>query len=177
MYRRIGSALLRLLHAVEGLMNVLANICIFAMMFLIFVDVFARYVFNSPIKGAYETCVSLMVGMVFFGVAYTQAKKGNIAILILVSRLSSRMRTILNIVIWVLCLGLCVLITWQAGRLAFEAWRLGDYTAGAVRLPVWPAKSVISLGAGVLCLTLVADIVHEIGLLFASTTKPSIRQE
>lgn len=45
-----------------------------ANMILIACDVFMRYVFNSPIKGATETATMLMAWVAYAGMAYTLLK-------------------------------------------------------------------------------------------------------
>ena len=53
---------------------------LFGMMLLTIFDVIGRYVFNSPITGAFEITEAMMVTMVFFFIGYAQAKKSHVAV-------------------------------------------------------------------------------------------------
>lgn len=48
------------------------------MMFIIFFDVFGRFVFNTPITGAKEVIEFTMIFLVYFGLSYTQSKNGHV---------------------------------------------------------------------------------------------------
>jgi TRAP-type mannitol/chloroaromatic compound transport system permease small subunit len=51
------------------------------------------------------------------------------------------------------------IVTWQSGRLAWEAWETQDYTMGIVQFPLWPAKTILPIGVGLFCLRLFLDII------------------
>lgn len=52
---------------VEGLLGAAASAILFAMMVLTFVDVVARYVFNRPIRGAFEVTELMLLVLIFAG--------------------------------------------------------------------------------------------------------------
>ena len=52
---------------VEGLLGVAASAILLAMMLLTFVDVVARYVFNRPVRGAFEVTELLLLVLIFAG--------------------------------------------------------------------------------------------------------------
>jgi TRAP-type C4-dicarboxylate transport system permease small subunit len=51
----------------EALLGVAASAILFAMMLLTFVDVVARYVFNRPVRGAFEVTELMLVVLIFAG--------------------------------------------------------------------------------------------------------------
>jgi TRAP-type C4-dicarboxylate transport system permease small subunit len=51
----------------EALLGVAASAILLAMMLLTFVDVVARYVFNRPVRGAFETTELMLVVLIFAG--------------------------------------------------------------------------------------------------------------
>jgi TRAP-type C4-dicarboxylate transport system permease small subunit len=52
---------------VEAILGVAASAILFAMMLLTFVDVVARYVFNRPLRGAFEVTELLLLVLIFAG--------------------------------------------------------------------------------------------------------------
>ena len=51
----------------EALLGVAASAILFAMMLLTFVDVVARYVFNRPLRGAFEVTELMLLVLIFAG--------------------------------------------------------------------------------------------------------------
>src|SRR4030095_2451767 len=52
---------------VEAILGVAASAILFAMMLLTFVDVVARYVFNRPLRGAFEVTELMLLVLIFAG--------------------------------------------------------------------------------------------------------------
>ena len=52
---------------VEAILGVVASAILFAMMLLTFVDVVARYVFNRPLRGAFEVTELMLLVLIFAG--------------------------------------------------------------------------------------------------------------
>jgi TRAP-type C4-dicarboxylate transport system permease small subunit len=154
-------------------MNLGANLSIFIIMILTCADVFMRFVFNSPIRGTYELSESLMAGCVFLAVSYTQAQKGHVSVRIFVSRLPPRILAMVNVITLSFALLVFVLITWQTGKMAWETLQMGDYMAGTVKWPLWPSKSVVPLGSGLLCFRLLVEILRDVSCLFSHPAKPN----
>lgn len=152
-------------NAVEHWLTIVAAGIIMVMIFLTAIDVVLRYIFNSPLPGAYELQEFLLVGVVFLGLGYIQSMKGHLSVDVLTSRMSPKNQTVFNILSYVICLFIFGIITWQAGLRAWIAFDTGQVREGLVRYPLWPAKMMIPIGAGLLCLRLVRDLLVESGKL------------
>ena len=126
--------------AIERVLTGIGAIIVMVMMFLTSLDVVLRYVFKSPLPGAYELQEFLLVGVVFLGLAYIQALKGHLNVDLLTSRLSPRMQIFFGIIGYVICLIIFSLITWQSGLRAWKAFDIGQIREGLVGYPLWPAK-------------------------------------
>ena len=134
-------------------------------------NVFMRYVFNSPIPGAFEASGALWVGVVFLSLAYVQAAKGHTAVMVLVSRFPPGVRANLNLVTLILALVVFVIMTWKGAVIAWGDFQVKEVALGTVRFPIWPSKMLVPLGAGLLCLRLMVDIAHQLGQLIKSGDK------
>ena len=141
---------------------------VFIMIFPTTLDVILRY-FKVPLPEIFQLTEFMMIGVVYLSIAYVQTLKGHIKIEIATSWLPKKFQDALDLFACIAGLIICVIITWQSGRLAWEAWETQDYTMGIVQFPTWPAKTALPIGVGLLCLRLITDIIqgfHE--LLHAS---------
>lgn len=138
-------------HAAAGL--------VFIMIFPTTVDVLLRYVFNAPLPEMFQLTEFMMVGVVYLSVAYVQQSKGHIKIELCTEWLPTKVQQALDLFGWGVGLFICGIITWQTGRMAWEAWDTQDYTMGIVQFPLWPAKTILPIGVGLFCLRLFLDLV------------------
>ena len=135
---------------------------VFIMIFPTTLDIFLRYIMEEPLPAIFQLTEFMMVGVVYLGIAYVQSLKEHIKIEMATSWLPQKSQDILDIFGYAVGLVLFVMMTWQSGRLAWEAWVTQDYTMGIIHFPLWPAKSIIPLGCGLLCIRLLLDIFLDI---------------
>ena len=132
---------------------------IMAIMLLTVTDVVARYVFGSPIVAVYEVVQVMLVGVVYLGLAYVQRVKGHVRVDAVTTWLPEGGQLSLNAFGYAVGALLMALVTWRSGIMAWEAWVTQDYTPGLIKVPTWPGRSLIPLGAGLLCIQLIVDVV------------------
>lgn len=140
--------------------NVLGSAGIVVLMFLICGDIIGRYVLRTPIVGAFEFSEFLMAGIIFIGFAYSQAQKAHLKIDLLSSRLPVKTQHFFSLFNLVVTFLFYALIAWRGIAGSWEAYMLDDKTPGLVRIPFWPARAVVPLGAVLLCSQLLMDIVE-----------------
>jgi TRAP-type C4-dicarboxylate transport system permease small subunit len=141
-------------------MAVIAAIVLVAMMMLTVADVIGRYFFSRPIKGTWELVGMLLICAGTWGLAYCQAQKAHISISIMMDLFSRRVQAIMNTVACLIGLGGFLLISRQTYLLAKKYFLLtrGNVT-DTLGLPYAPFIWALSLGAGMLALMLLIDIV------------------
>lgn len=127
-------------------------------MLLTSVDVVLRYVFNSPITGSYTLCEMLMIGAVYPAIAYVQQQKAHVRVDILIDRLKGVPRITFELATLFMALAAYGIVCWQSGKLAWVAWVTGDFDMGEISIPFWPARAVMTLGFGLLCVRFITDI-------------------
>lgn len=131
-----------------------------AMMVISTADVLMRKGFHSPIRGSYEFVSLLFVAVVFLGLAYTQSTNEHIQIGVLYDRLPLRVRRpILGLVLG-LSLFIFGIITWYSAITAVWAWQTGDTILGAMQVLTWPSRVFVPVGAGLLSLRLLVQLVR-----------------
>lgn len=131
------------------------------MMLLTVSDVLLRYLLNRPILGTLELTEYMMVPVVFLGLAWCAVRRENIKVDILISRLRTRPRAILDSITCFLSLIVMVFITWQSfmetGNI-WESYRVSDI----LHVPAYPFFIVLTLGCFLLCVVLFINLIENI---------------
>ncbi len=166
LFQRLGMAIgLRPIHFLSKCGAALCSIIIIMMVLSTMVDTFCRYCFNMPISGVIESNEVLFPVLVFFGLAYTQFKKGHIRVTFLLDHLGSvgkRRLEVLSLLLSALVAGAMGYRTWIAAMYSYgiqeEYWAvISNWT-----LYVWPAKIAVSVGLWMLVLQCLADLIETI---------------
>lgn len=135
---------------------VVAAALAFLLSFLVVADVTGRVVFNSPVKGTPEIVSISIVIICFLQAGYAIRSGGMLHVEVLVGALPPRFRSViaaLGALLGVLFFGL---ILWGSIEPLHYAWREGEYEGeGALRVPTWPARFAVSLGAALAALNYV----------------------
>ena len=155
----------RIIRTVEKILNIIAGLMLLAMMFLGAADVIGRYLFNRPITGAMETSQLLMGVMVFLAWAYTLSKREHVTVDIIFILYPKRVQAILYFVMMIITLVLFILIFWQSASMAISDWQAGKLVR-IILIPIAPFKALVSLGALLLCLESIVQIIQTIPMMF-----------
>jgi TRAP-type C4-dicarboxylate transport system permease small subunit len=149
------------LQAVSKVMAVIAAFVLAAMMLLTVADVVGRYFFSHPIKGTWELVGLLLVCAGTWGLGYCQMSKAHISITVVVKRFSRRTQAITNSLAYLIGLVGFSLISWQVFLMAKRYFLLtrGNVT-DTLELPYSPFMLVLSMGAGIMALMLIVDLVR-----------------
>ncbi len=118
----------------------------FGLAFYIFVDVFARNI-NMPIEGTAEIARDSIVTIVFLQLGYCVHIRGMLRADFFVARFPPALQRAFALIGYVLGIVFFVGIFIGAFGPAMEAFQTGEYEgAGAVHVPVWPARFAILIG-------------------------------
>jgi TRAP-type C4-dicarboxylate transport system permease small subunit len=131
---------------------------IFALMLITGIDVIGRYLFHSPLVGAFEMSELALAIMVLFGWGYNQAIKGHVDIDILYKRLPHGAQTVLDFLTPLLGLALFFFISWQAINFMMDSIGWHE-TTEMLHIPVWIFKLTIFIGAVSIALQFLVDII------------------
>ena len=121
-------------------------------------DVLARYGLGAPIKGAYEINEIMFLSAVFLGLAYTQLYKGHVRVELFVSRLPAKAAIILETILICIALIIYGLIGWEGLMALIDSIKAGEYRWGLIPIPLWPARLMVPLGTGILCLKFMSEV-------------------
>lgn len=136
---------------VSGLMLVVMGIIVW--------DVTARYVFLSPLLWGSEMS-SILFGVYFLvGGAYTMRLRAHVNVDIIVSRLGPRTQRALEIVGTVFLAFFAVVMLWQGSVMAWDAISVREISGSAWGAPIYLVKPFIPIGAFLLLLQAMANLV------------------
>jgi TRAP-type C4-dicarboxylate transport system permease small subunit len=132
---------------VEAVLGVAASAILLAMMLLTFVDVVARYLFNRPVRGAFEVTELLLLVLIFAGLPLVSFA-GEHALMDFVDRLLGRraqrlVEAAVDVVAAALMFGLVWLLWLKADRI----WAYRDAT-DVLRIPYGPFVYLMALMVG-----------------------------
>lgn len=131
------------------------------LMLVITADVLLRATLNRPIRGANEISEFMMILVVYLAVAYTQRMKAHVSVDLLTSRFPQRAQAIVESVIYLLSLGICSMIAWQAFVYLKRLWDI-NRVSDILKVPVAPFSLVLAIGFIIFCLVLLLDFLHSL---------------
>lgn len=125
-----------------------AAVIIFLLGFLVCADVFGRALFNSPVKGTPEMVSMSIVIICFLLAGYSVQSGGMIYTDVVAGAFGARGRAFAQLLSAVLGIAFFGLIVWGSYEPMLHAIASGEYEGeGALRVPVWPARSIVVIGA------------------------------
>ncbi len=157
---RLDKGLLKL----ETLFAFFSGLAAFSLMFLAVYSVAGREFFASPMLGYVDWIELLMPVIAIMGVAYVQRNGIHIRMDIIIGQMSGRLLWAIEFIGILLILILMLALVWgswahfdRSFDMSKPLWSR-DSTID-VGLPIWPAKLIVPLAFGLLCLRLVLQAV------------------
>lgn len=149
------------IHLADKVASIIATIALVAMMLLTVADVIGRYCLNSPIIGVNELIGVSLVLAGTWGWGYCQMQKLHVRVDIILGRLPLKAQTIIKIVAYIIGFTGFSLICWRALLLAVDYFSRGRAgTTDILKIPYYPFWFALAIGAGLLALTVLIDIIH-----------------
>jgi len=154
MLHRIDNAVRKLSSGFNGI----AGATVVIMMVLVTSDVILRF-FRRPIPGTYEIVGLLGTVVISFSLAFTFMERGHIVVEFLVRKLPRKTQGIVDGINDFVSLILFSLITWQCWIYGTTLKNSGEVSL-TVQVPLYPFLYGISVGCGLLCLVILADLLE-----------------
>jgi TRAP-type C4-dicarboxylate transport system permease small subunit len=145
-----------------------AALLLLGLMMITTADVIGRYIFNRPLRGAFEITELLLLTLIFAGLPLVSRADEHVTLDFIDSALGVRGRALLRRLVDVLC-GL--IICGLAWRVWIKAGKIGGYgdTTDVLRIPVGPFVYFMAL------MVAITAIVHLIkAVLPAAAEKPKV---
>ena len=112
----------------DAVLGIAASAILFLMMALTFVDVVARYVFNRPVRGAFEVTELTLLVLIFAGLPLVSHADEHVTMDFIDRMLGARGRAWLRKIVDALVSGLMFFMAWQVTIKAARITSYGDAT-------------------------------------------------
>ena len=158
-----GPTVIRVAERLKNAQLRLAMLALCVMMMTIVIDVAMRYLFGSPIRGAYDLVEATLVIFVFHGLSASFLSRQNIVIDLIDTLLGARAVAVLIRIADLITIGLLTLMIAAMMTPARQAFGYGDRKL-ELGLPLWVLWAVAIAG-------LVATLFCALGALAKPTTR------
>lgn len=126
-------------------------------------EVITRRLFGHPTIWTFETLGYLFCATVMLTMGYVLRHKGHVHIDIYTARLSPRSQAILEVITFILFLGFFTTVfLWKGIIYAGMSWMRLERAPSAFNFYVFPAKTLIPVGAALLLIQGIADAIRNI---------------
>jgi len=131
------------------------------MMFVGTLDVLGTNLLGAPLPAAREAIATLVVAAVFLSLPLAQEQGAHIRVEVIADRLLpaawQRRATILQTLATAVFFALIAVYGWLA---AWRSLTTGEYAAGLINWPIAPARAILALGASLLVLQALLDLIQ-----------------
>ena len=124
-----------------------ACLLVFVMMLITSTEVIGRYLFNSPTTWAWPLNRQIFGVFILVAGAYTMSKREHIRIEILYDHFPPKIKLLARAIAlasFVIFMGVLV---WQGSWMGWNSLMMKEKLAGAFRMPLYPFKILIPIGA------------------------------
>jgi TRAP-type mannitol/chloroaromatic compound transport system permease small subunit len=125
-------------------------------------EVFVRYALRDPTSWAFDLSYLMYGGLFFMAGAYTLARGGHVRADMFYRKWSSRTQALVEFVLYLLFFfpGILALVV-AGGAYGLESLRLREVSVNSpAGVPIWPLKMMIPVGAALLALQGVAEVLR-----------------
>lgn len=148
----------KIVDSASEMLASLAAVVLALMMFLMATDVVCRYIFNSPVPGALELVEYMMAVVVPLAIAYCAAHRSHVSVEMVVERLASPVRKVINFIVTILSLAFIGLVSWQNFLNIGDAFA-SKMTSAVLHIPSYPFVVPAAIGMSLYALIMLIHLV------------------
>ncbi|MBN1850999.1 MAG: TRAP transporter small permease subunit [Deltaproteobacteria bacterium] len=146
------------LHRLCSWFEWVSVVAILLIMTITCVDVVGAKVFKSPVFGALDIVTLAQLIAISFAASMTLNLGRHVQVDFFFDILPKYARTVINIIILLLGLGLFIIIIWRLGMLGYSFQKTGEYSPTAY-IPFYPFAYGVSFGTIPVFLVMLMDLV------------------
>lgn len=141
--------------------GLVAGYTTFAMMILVIANAAGRFLFNTPVSGAFELTESMLTVLVFLSLALTQYEGGHIQVVLLTQRLPHLPKKLARLMAYALGAAFFLWCAQAAWGYAVKSYLINEQQWGAIRYPLYPIKFVVFIGLALLAIQYVLGFIRQ----------------
>ncbi len=138
----------------------LAALFMVGLLIMVMLSVLGREL-HFHVRGTDAYAGYLMAGSGFLALAHTLKRGEHIRVTLILSKLSGSAKRALEIWSLAAATGLAGLFTWYSVKLALQSWQFNDISTSNDATPLWIPQIAMAVGAGVLLIAFIDDLVLE----------------
>ena len=160
-----------MMKKVNAICAVASGLLVCSLMLLLSAEILGRKI-GHPIPGTTEFAAFALVGIIFLGLSHCEEVGGHVRVEFLILRFPTRLRLAAELFVYFMGFLLYVLMTWQTALDAISSWSVLETVPGLMTLPVYPAKTLVPLGCGLISIQI---LINALGLI-RNQNKPDTSQ-
>jgi TRAP-type mannitol/chloroaromatic compound transport system permease small subunit len=129
-----------------------ASLVILLIMALVTYEVIARYAFNAPTSWAWPMNKQLFGVFVLIAGGYALVRNSHIRIEMLYERFPQRVKIVVRWLTLFAAASFLGTLLWKSTVMAIEAWETKEVATGVFKLPLYPLKMCMPIGAALFLL-------------------------
>ena len=138
-----------------------ASLLILLIMAFVTYEVVSRYVFNAPTSWVWPINKQLFGLFVLVAGGYALVHNSHIRIEMLYDHFPANVKAVIR---WLsLAAAICFIgsLVWKSGLMALEAWNMKEVATGVFKLPLYPLKIAMPLGAALFLIACIAKTLQK----------------
>ena len=132
--------------------NWLAVLALLAILFFNATEITLRRLTGSGLGGVVELSEVLLVGAVYFALAYAQREGAHVSTSVVTGRMPAKVRASLRTVGFLVAAGVFLWMAWETGQRGWTSFQRGETRMGLREVPIWPGRLAIPIGLTLLTL-------------------------
>lgn len=161
------SALISFTKGITKLNKVIGNLLAYTMIALtglIIMEVFLRYVLQTPTIWVFDVSLWLFGMPAILGGGYVLTEKGHVNMDLIYARFSPRSKAVMDVITSIFFFAFVGVLAWQGTRFAISAYLNNEVSITTWQIIIWPLKTSIPLAAVLLILQGLAKFIQDIYL-------------
>lgn len=138
--------------------------CLVLMTVILFVQVIARFVFNSSFTWSEEAARYIFIWMIWMSASYGVSNGSHIRVEIIADKLKGKARDALELLVDLIVLSSNILMCYLGIVYTARHFVRGTLS-NATRFPLWIVYLAFPVGTGLVSLRMIANCVQDIGIL------------
>ncbi len=148
------------IEALTRLSGGLAAILILPLIGALVIEVFSRYVFDSPTLWAFEISYMVMGAIFMLGLANALRMGQHVCVDVVTLKLGDRLNAMIRSICYLMFLPLVFWLSWELWKYFHEAFENGERSGRSAWNPVmWPVYGVWFIGFFILSLQILAELL------------------
>ena len=161
---------------VNGVASSLGAGIVFGMMFLITFNIVGRKL-GFPLPGAVGVAGFMLAIVVFLGLSHCEEKESHIRVEFLIHHLRPKIRMVVLIFDYLVALLLFTAMAVATGIDSIHSFQIKETLTGAVSLPEYPVKAIITLGCGLMSIQVLLNTIRFIKQRRLESRAERVRKE